>query len=150
VSINLVPAVPEPEQGTDTESWEAFWAEIQPPKYETIAGVEVKVPTGLTLAMVETLDRLADQGGLDTFRVIGSHLFGAEAVAQLAERLDLGQWAVLTMWGLSHAKGTPMTFRQARDAAAEMGKAPEKPTSARRSGSATGGRSKRTSPANTA
>lgn len=150
----LVPVVDEPDETPAVESWDAMWAEVRGDRTETIRGVVVRVPTGFTLDLEQRLEELKTASGLGGFIAIATELFGAAACAELREaRLDLLQWQVLVAWGMSHARGVPVTFRQAydevkaRNAEAPQGKA-SAPT--KRSAAGSGGRSRRTSSASTA
>lgn len=148
----VVPMFDEPDTGAaggEHATWDAFWAEVKGTATTTIRGVVVRVPTGLTLGTQRRYEQVADAGGVDGFAPIAAELFRAPDGARIAglwERWDaagmeLDELQVVVAWGMSHAKGTPISFADAHKLAREAaaGKAARRPTS---SSAGTGGRSK--------
>ncbi|MGW4602743.1 hypothetical protein ACWENS_05635 [Streptomyces sp. NPDC004532] len=137
---------------TDTETFDEFWASVAAARTEVIRGVEVAVPTDMPLAMSHRLEELQDSERDEDLHELVGILFGGEV---LADWIDAGMGAVefqtVLVWGLAHASGQDMSFREAHRVALEAaeGKAPAgRPANraARRSQSAAGGGpSKRTS-----
>lgn len=139
------------------ESWDAFWGEVQGAGTETIRGVEVPVPTDVPLAMEQRLKALQDDESEDAVREMVALLFGGNVFdSWVANGMGLLEFKTVLAWGMAHASGTKVTFREAYDtvvaAEAGEGKAPNR--AARRASSnarsaSTGGPSKRTSSAST-
>ncbi len=140
------------------ESWDAFWAEVQGAGTETIRGVEVPVPTDVPLAMEMRLKDLESDSSEEAIREMVSLLFGDHVLDQWIDAgMGLMEFKTVIAWGMAHATGTKVSFREAYDtviaAEAEEGKAPNR--AARRAASTprsggSGGRSKPTSSASTA
>lgn len=148
----VVPMFDEPDTGSaggEHATWDAFWAEVKGTKKTTIRGVEVRVPTGLTLGTQHRYELVVDTGGVHGFAPIAVELFRAPSGARIedlwerwdAAGMELDELHTVVAWGMSHAKGTPITFAEAHRRAqeAKAGKAARRPTS---SSAATGGRSK--------
>ncbi|MFF9910615.1 hypothetical protein [Streptomyces sp. NPDC013457] len=139
------------------ESWDAFWAEVQGADTETIRGVEVPIPTDVPLALEQRLKALESEDSEEAIREMVTLLFGEDVLDQwIANGMGLMEFKTVLAWGMAHATGTKVTFREAYDtvvaAEAEEGKAPNR--AARRAAStprsvSTGGRSKPTSRAST-
>lgn len=153
-----------------SESWDAFWTELETARTEVICGVEVPVPTDLPLSYERRLDELRDLGeGADPeeFEPLVEPLFGPGVLAQWVENgIGVTGLLVAVTWGMMQARGQDITFREAyeivvsddegkalggnraqRRAAAKTA-AKKTPRSSGRSAS-TGGRSKPTSSAST-
>lgn len=141
----------------ENESFDSFWASVSAGRTETIRGVEVQTPTDIPLAMEMRLKALEDSEAEDDIREMVGLLFGADVLGEWRERgMGLLEFKTVLAWGMAHAGGSKVTFREAYDivvaAEADEGKAPSGQNRAvRRSRSAsTGGRSKPTSRASTA
>lgn len=140
------------------ESFDAFWAEVSRGRTETIRGVEVQVPTDMPMIVERRVEELQDSGRLEDIQELLGLLFGTDVLDQWLEAgMGLREFQVVITWGLAHASGNPLTYREAYDlvqqgAGAGKQLAPKGPNrAARRSQSAAGGgRSKRTSSASTA
>lgn len=140
------------------ESWDHFWAEVQGAGTETIRGVEVPIPTDVPLALEQRLKTLESDSSEDGVREMVGLLFGGDVLDRWVENgMGLMEFKTVIAWGMAHATGTKVTFREAYEtvlaAEADEGKAPNR--AARRAASkppsgTTGGRSKRTSSASTA
>lgn len=140
-----------------TESWDQFWSEVNGAGTEVIRGVEVTIPTDVPLAMEQRLKALESDDSEDGIREMVALLFGGDILDQwIANSMGLLEFKTVIAWGMAHATGTKVTFREAYEtvvaAEAEEGKAPNR--AARRAAStprsaSTGGRSKPTSSAST-
>jgi hypothetical protein len=157
-------AADEPQQHDD---FLAFWRAHRAkdaPEIQRILGVDVPVPTELPLALAALGDELAtseDQG--DVERIV-TLLFGEDVYQRwVTAGLTAEQLAVLMAWGMANATGTPTTFAEAAqlaadaEAAGKARKAAVVPNRAARRASSrtpasasTGGSSSRTSAASTA
>ncbi|MDT9688198.1 hypothetical protein Q5762_07480 [Streptomyces sp. P9(2023)] len=139
------------------ESWDAFWAEVQGAGTEVIRGVEVPIPTDVPLAMEMRLKDLESDSSEEAIREMVALLFGDTVLDQWIDAgMGLMEFKTVIAWGMAHATGTKVSFREAYDtvvaAEADEGKAPNR--AARRAASkprsaSTGGRSKPTSSAST-
>lgn len=145
------------EQPADTQAWDDFWAEVQPAqRTETICGVEVLVPTDMPLNLMRRLEELeASEDEQDLHELVGL-LFGEGALADWQDAgMTMGQFQVALAWGVAHAQGQDLSFREVyeRVRAAEQGKAlpnrAARRAAARPRSASTGGRSKPTSSAST-
>lgn len=141
----------------DTQAWDDFWAEVQPQqRTETICGVEVLVPTDMPLNLMRRLEELEsseDEG--DLHELVGL-LFGEGALADWQDAgMTTGQFQVALAWGIAHAQGQDLSFREVFELvrAAEQGKAlpnrAARRAAARPRSASTGGRSKPTSSGST-
>lgn len=148
----IVPMYPEPEAGVEERSWDAFWAEVKGSATTTIRGVEIRIPTGLTLGAKRQLEQRSMEGGVEAWAPIAVELFRAadqSVIPDLWERwrtagMELDELETLVAWGMSHGKGHPISFAEAHEAqqvVASMGKGPM-PTTRTASSDATGGPSK--------
>lgn len=163
---NLVPLHPEPVPvAGENASWDAFWAEKVGAKTTVIRGIEILIPTGITIAAQRELEERARGAGVDGWAPIAVGLFRAPdgtAIPDLWERwkaagMVLPELRVLVTWGMSNGKGVPISFDEAYRIETQLseddeGKA-EEPTEAptrKPSRAATGGRSKRASARRTA
>lgn len=140
-----------------SESFDAFWAEVTGAGTEVIRGVEVRIPTDIPLAMQQRVKALEDSEAEDDIREMVGLLFSADVLDAWRDAgMGLLEFKTVLAWGMAHAGGTKVSFREAYDtvmaAEADAGKAPNRATrraaSKPRSGS-TGGPSKRTSSAST-
>lgn len=148
----VVPMFDEPEAapGGDHASWDAYWAEVKGTATTTIRGVGVRVPTGLTLGTQRLHEELAGVGGVEGFAPIAAEIFRAPDGARIndlwerwnAAGMELDELQTVVLWGMSHAKGTPISFAEAHRLAREAaeGKAPDRRRTSSSGG--TGGRSK--------
>lgn len=145
----------------DAGSFDAFWAEVSGGATEIIRDVEVAIPTDVPIAMELRIQQLQESESEQDVRELVGLLFGVDALDQWAAAgMGLRELQTVLTWGLAHAAGQPLTFREAHETvtAAEQaaeGKAPGPNRAARRSASkkpsaSTGGRSARTSAASTA
>ncbi|MFE5628480.1 hypothetical protein [Streptomyces sp. NPDC056543] len=140
------------------ESWDAFWAEVQGAGTETIRGVQVPVPTDVPLAMEMRLKDLESDSSEAAMREMVGLLFGDDVLDRWIDAgMGLMEFKTVIAWGMAHATGTKVSFREAYDtvvaAEAEEGKAPNRAArraSSKTRSSGTGGASKRTSSASTA
>lgn len=141
-----------------TESWDAFWTELNGSGTELIRGVDVPIPTDVPLAMEQRLKALESDSSEEAIRETTALLFGEHVLDQwITNGMGLMEFKTVIAWGMAHATGTKVSFREAYDtvvaAEAEQGKAPNRAarraaSTSRSSGS--GGRSKPTSSASTA
>lgn len=143
----------------DTQSWDDFWADVTPakPRTEVICGVEVLVPTDMPLNLQARLGELEQSENEDDFHELIGMLFGDGALADWIDAgMTLRQLQTVLVWGIHHANGKPISFREAHEkAAAQEGKAQPANRAARRAAvrsrsAATGGRSRPTSSGSTA
>jgi hypothetical protein len=151
----LVPVVDEPEPATQAEdrSWDAFWAEVQGSKTTTIRGVEVRVPTGMTLGASREMAAREDGHGVATWAPIATELFRAPdgtVIPDLWPRwtaagMDLPELEVVMTWGLAHSHGNPITFAEAYQDRQDAKAGKAQPAERKPSSAATGGRSKQAS-----
>jgi hypothetical protein len=161
---NLVPLHPEPVPvAGENASWDAFWAEKTGAGTTTIRGVEVRVPTDITLAAQREMEQRAAGTGVDSWAPVVGLLFrnpdGSPCTglwdAWRAAGMGMSELGVVIMWGMSHARGVPISFAEAyqlKTGQGDEGKA-EEPTeepTRKTSRAATGGRSKRPSARHTA
>ncbi|NUK22073.1 hypothetical protein [Streptomyces lunaelactis] len=151
---------------TPVDSFDAFWAEVSGGATETIRSIEVKVPTDVPLALEMRLKDLQDSESEDDIRELVSILFGGDVLDQWRDAgMGLLEFKTVLAWGMAHATGTKVTFREAYDMVvaeeAGEGKAPSgqnratrrtaaKKTAASARSASTGGRSNPTSRASTA
>lgn len=149
---------PKAPAGGEPQSFDAFWAEVQGTATTTIRGIEIRVPTGMTIAAERVAKASLAKKGTDGFVPLAQDLFRApdgHRIPDLWDRwedagMERDELQVVVAWGLAHARGNPISFAEAlqhvRDAEAEaeeaegeQGKASPRKTS---SGSDSGGRSK--------
>lgn len=103
----------------DRQSFAAFWAELQAERghkteYEDILGVQVPIPTTMPLAFAFQLEDLKASESLDDFASLVSDLFGPDIFDQLlGAGVDEEMMVVILGWGMAHAKGQKLTFREA-------------------------------------
>lgn len=120
----LVPMYPEPDEDPGEQSWDAFWAERHPTKTTVIRGVEVRVPTGLTLAYRERSRKRLQQQGEDAFAPLAIELLRApdgSPIPDLWHRwrdagMEVDELEVVVAWAIAHGVGEPITFAEAADA----------------------------------
>ncbi|WP_101788645.1 hypothetical protein [Nonomuraea indica] len=145
----------------ETQSWDDFWAEVQRaeqaartgPPTQIIRGVEVRVPHDLPLLFERKVDQLRDSGDEDAFAELLADLFGADVLDAWTEAgMMAREFQVVLAWGMANGKGREMSFREAYELVVaqdgDEGKGKSSTRTNARSGG-TGGRSKRTSAANT-
>lgn len=142
---------------TETQSWDDFWQEVAPAqRTEVICGVEVLVPVDMPLNLAARLDQLQQSEDEDDLHELVGLLFGEGALADwVAAGMTTRQFQTALVWGIHHANGQPISFREAHEKAqAQEGKAPPnraaRRAAARPRSASTGGRSARTSAASTA
>lgn len=105
----------------DRQSFDAFWGEVEHERgtrteYESILGVQVPIPTTMPLSFAFQLEDLKTSESLDDFRRLVGELFGISVFEQLlAAGVDEEQLLVILGWGMAHAKGQPITFREAHE-----------------------------------
>lgn len=141
----------------NTESWDAFWAEVQGAGTETIRSVTVPIPTDVPLVLEQRLKVLESEESEEAIREMVAVLFGDDALDQWIEAgMGILELKTVIAWGMAHATGTKVSFREAYDtvvaAEADEGKAPNRATRRAASTSrskSTGTRSKPTSRAST-
>lgn len=144
----------------DTQSWDAFWGEVQADRRtETIRGVTVAVPSDLPLIFQQRANALRDSTDDNDMRELVGLIFGDDVLDRwINAGMGLREFQVVCAWGYANGSGRPTTFAEAYElvtTAEAEGKAPTPPNRAGRraatSGrsSATGGRSSRTSSAST-
>lgn len=137
----VTPMYEAPPAAADTSSYEAFWAEqLGEVQYETIRGVRVEVPRDMPLRLLRQIERQANaDASLDVVQAMAAALFGADVIGRWVEAgMGMKEFQVVIRWGTEHAKGNPVTWKQAFDLVEEAGKAP--PGRAR--SKSTGGRSR--------
>ncbi|MEV7011542.1 hypothetical protein [Streptosporangium sp. NPDC051022] len=138
-----------------TQSWDDFWAEIQAeedaqhggPATEVIRGVRVNVPHDLPLRFDRRLEQLKGSSTDESVRAMLVDLFGDDVLEQWVDAgMTQTEFRVVLMWGMSHGRGKPLSFREAYGIVREQseGKAKSSTRTSGKSG-ASGGRSKRTS-----
>lgn len=143
-------------KSSDAQSWDAFWAEVQEQEQtETICGVTVRVPTDISLRFDKRLQDLMGSGSEEDVQELVRDLFGADVYQQWVDSgMTARQFRTVLGWGMAHARGKPLSFREAYDLMkrAEDGQgndqAPEMSggnRAQRRQSARTGGRSKATS-----
>jgi hypothetical protein len=153
----LVPLHPEPVPvGGENASWDAFWAEKTGAGTTVIRGVEVRVPTDITLTAQRETEQRTSGTGVNTYAPVAEQLFrnpdGTACVglwaAWQAAGMGLTELSVVIFWGMSNAKGVPITFEEAyrlKTAPVDDEGKDEEPTedlTKKTSRAATGGRSK--------
>lgn len=150
---------PKPQPDPAEQSWDDFWAEVGAQAETTvIAGVEVKVPTEMTLRFEKRLTALSDSGDEDDIRSLVKDLFGADAYDQWVDNgMTPDGFQAAFAWGMARSKGKEISFREAYDMVVERQANP--PQAANRAtrraaskprSSSTGATSKRTSAPTTA
>lgn len=141
------------------QSWDDFWAEVSRGRTEVIRGVEVQVPTDMPLIVEQRVEELQNSSRLEDIKELLGLLFGSDVLDQWLEAgMGLREFQVVMTWGLAHASGQQLTFREALDlveqgagAGKQLGpKGPQNRAARRSQSAAGGGRSKRTSSASTA
>jgi hypothetical protein len=141
-------------EAAEGQSWDAFWAEVEGPhETEIIRGVPVKVPRDLPLSFELRAEARKNQSGADAIKPLLADLFGVDVLdAWIEAGMGSREFETVLLWGMSHGKGRPISFRQAYEEAKalEEGKANAAKTPDGNASAASGGRSKRTSAANTA
>lgn len=104
---------------SDRQSFDAFWAELEAERgvrteYEDILGVQVPVPTRMPLAFAFQLEDLKASEDTEDFRRLVGDLFGSDVFEQLLDAgVDEEMMLVILGWGMAHAKGKSLTFREA-------------------------------------
>ncbi|MFF3398241.1 hypothetical protein ACFYW6_06980 [Streptomyces sp. NPDC002659] len=147
------------------DSFDAFWAQVSSTGTETIRGIEVKTPTDVPLALELRIKDLEQSESEDDLRELITLLFGEDILDRWRDAgMGLLEFKTVLAWGMAHATGTKVTFKQAYEAVlaeeAGEGKAPTgqnrearrktaKKTAASPRSASTGGRSARTSSAST-
>lgn len=146
----------------DTQSWDDFIAARRRARgkaaTEVICGVEVMIPTDITLDFEDRLKQVEAADDAETLEELVGELFGDGALQAWREQgMTRDEFQIVFVWGISHANKKPITFSEAAQLAEEQeqGKVPAPNRAARRAASrpraaATGTRSKRTSSASTA
>jgi hypothetical protein len=143
-------------KSTESESFDAFWAEVRGRKTTTICGVTVAVPNDIPFGFRERMDDLRDSESQEDASELVAMFFG-DGVMQQWQAAGIGYYQLLTIltWGMAQATGQDMSFAEAYEAVTSAdigGKAPNR--AARRAApkersAAGGGPSKRTSSAST-
>ncbi|MEU3162895.1 hypothetical protein [Streptosporangium sp. NPDC006930] len=144
----------------ETQSWDSFWSEIQAEEAtergeqatEVIRGVTVAIPHDLPLRFDRRLEQLSGSSTGESVKTLVADLFGDDVLEQwINAGMTQLEFRVVLMWGIAHGRGKPFSFREAYDIVREQNQGKAKPdstpTSSKSAGS--GGRSKRTSAANT-
>lgn len=140
---------------TASESWDDFWREVSTGRTEVIRGVTVTVPTDMPLIVERRVQELQDSSREEDVAELVALIFGTDCMEQWREAgIGLMEFQTVLTWGLAHAAGTEMTFREAYDLVqagegASSGKAPANRAARRAQSSGTGGRSRPTSRAST-
>lgn len=109
-------------------SWDAFWLERKGNRAETIRGVSIRVPTGMTLAYQQTVREDLDRRGSRSYPQLAADLFRAPDGTQIPDLwqrwvqagMEVDELEVVIRWGLRHAAGDPITFEEAVDQLAEI------------------------------
>ncbi|WP_329423984.1 hypothetical protein [Streptomyces sp. NBC_01268] len=138
-------------------SWDDFKREVFGDRTETIEGVTVRVPTDVPFGFEQRLADLSTSSAQEDVEDLVTALFGETVLDQWIEAGigTIGLMTILT-WGMAQAGGQrDFTFQDAYAAimSDDPGKAlvqPQNRAARREQSRATGGRSKRTSPASTA
>jgi hypothetical protein len=99
------------------ESWDAFWSEVEGPekaRTETIRGIEVRVPTGLTVRLARRFEQLQNSSSMDDITSLLADLYSTDAVeAWIAAGMELLEFQTVMAWSVAQAGGNPITFREA-------------------------------------
>lgn len=141
------------------ESWDAFWAEVQREEEaerggtatEVIRGVTVNVPYDLPLRFDRLMEKVKTSSSDEDTKMLLSDMFGVDVLDAWTDAgMTSLEFQTVLMWGFANGKGKPMTFREAYTLLKDKdsGKASTSTPKSAESG-ATGGRSRRTSTANT-
>lgn len=144
----------------DTESWDAFWAEVQSGQHtEVIRGVQVVVPTDLPLIFQQRANALKDSERDEDMHELVGLIFGDDVLGRWIDAgMGLREFQVVCAWGYANGSGKATTFAEAYEivtTAEAEGKALTSPNRAARraatkpQSSAGGATSKRTSSAST-
>lgn len=147
------------QEADESQSWDAFWDEVQREeeaerggrRTEVIRGVEVVVPYDLPLSFDRRLEKFRSSSSEEATRALVADLFGVDALdAWVEAKMTAAEFQTVLMWGVANGKGKPTSFREAYELVRTRseGKA-ESSTRKSGSGGSSGGRSKRTSAANT-
>jgi len=151
----LVPMFEQPQQpAPDATSWDEYWRQVKGEATQTIRGVVVRVPTGITLGTQQHLETLADATGVAGFEPVASELFRApdgSLIPDLWQRwcdagMELDELTAVVAWGMAHAKGHPISLAEAAREAKEAAAGKDRAAGTKRSSGGTGGRSKPGSP----
>lgn len=122
---DVVPMYPEADTATDQQSWDAFWAEQEPPQTTTIRGVTVRVPTGMTLRAQRRISERRERkpGDMESSwaPVLVDLLRDPDGarIDDLWDRWDragmeMDELSAVVVWAMSNAQGAPITFAEAR------------------------------------
>lgn len=146
---------------TQTQSWDAFWAEVSAGRTEVIRGVEVQVPTDIPLAVEQRVHELHESDSEEDAAELLRMLFGADVLDTWRNAgMGLRELQTVLTWALAQGSGTDMSFGEALElvmagdgegkplAPKGANRAARRAASTARSAS-TGGRSKQISNANT-
>lgn len=148
-------------EAADTQSFDDFMADRRrargPAPVEVICGVEVVVPSDVSLDFDERLQAAHDSQDAEVLEDLVGELFGEGALAAWREQgMTREEFEIVFVWGYHHASKKPISFAEAADLAEQQGKAQVPPNRAARRAAArprssgTGGRSKPTSSGSTA
>lgn len=121
--------------GGEHASWDAYWAERQSRRTDTICGVTVRVPTGITLAYREELRRQLDADGESSYAAIATALLRAPNGSEIpdlwdrwqAGGMEVEELEVVVAWAMAHASGNPISYAEADQHVRQSraGKAPQ-------------------------
>lgn len=138
---------------SETQSWDAFWAEVSPREQVEIRGVVVDVPIDMPLIVEQRVVELQDSSDPRDVAELVALLFGADCMEQWRDAgMGLREFQTVLTWGLAKAAGKDITFADAVALVEEgrgAGKAPPNRAARRAQSAATGGRSKPTTNATT-
>jgi hypothetical protein len=144
-------------KSAETESFDAFWAEVRGRKTTTICGVTVAVPNDIPFGFNERFEALKDSERQEDASELVAMFFG-DGLMEQWEKAGIGYFQLLTIltWGMAQATGQDMSFAEAYEAVTSAdigGKAPanraERRAAPKKRSAAGGGQSKRTSSAST-
>jgi ribosomal protein S6E (S10) len=132
------------------DDFDAYWAEINSRKTETIRGVTIRIPADIPMVIEQRMADLQESSTEEDIAELLSLLFGVGPDAfETWKNAGMGamEFQVLVIWGMSHTDGNPMTVGEAHEhvvKALAEGKAQSQPNRAERraSSASTGGPSK--------
>lgn len=114
-----------------TQSWDAFWAEVQReeeaahggPRTEDIRGVTVTVPTGLPLSLTRRMEELQDSDRLEDVAELLTKLFGEGVYeAWVDAGMETLELQVVLAWAVAQGTGQDISFRRAYEIVRERQK----------------------------
>jgi hypothetical protein len=142
----------------DTQSWDAFWAEIERQEADergdtattVIRGVPVAIPHDLPLRFDRRLEQVQQSSAIHDVHGLVAELFGDDVFDQWVDNgMTAMEFRTVLLWGMANGRGREMSFAQAYEAVKTEGKSLAPNRSARRASARSGGASKPTSTAST-